>query len=339
MDNKKRKKGAKKGRSALLIVLFLFLTLFLAVFLYGSSKLNKISYDEPGLTIMSENDQTQPALQKGQSKAEIKNEIAKEAVAQSVVLPQGKAEKNSDIVNILLLGTDIRIPGTSDPGRADSTMLCSLNTKTGDVKLVSFERGIYVPIPDMGEDLLTHAYHWGGALLSQSIIEECFLLDVEGYAQVDFDNFKLVIDTIGGVDIELTETEAAVLKLPAGVNHMNGSQALSYCRLRSIDSDWNRQQRQRTTIVAALKQIRKLNLKELDSMLNTLLPLIHTNLTKTLISRLMMSAPKFIQGDVSQLQVPDQNWTNGYIKCDFDYEHKKITNFLYGTNYEITSPY
>ncbi len=339
MDNKKRKKGAKKGRTALLIALFLFLTLFLAVFLYGSSKLNKISYDEPGLTSVSENDQTLPALQKVQSKAEIKKEIAKAAAVQSVVLPQGEAETDSEVVNILLLGTDIRIPGTSDPGRADSTMLCSLNMKTGNVKLVSFERGIYVPIPDMGEDLLTHAYHWGGALLSQSIIEECFLLDLEGYAQVDFDSFKLVIDTIGGVDIELTEAEAAALKLPAGVSHLNGSQALSYCRLRSIDSDWNRQQRQRTMIAAALKQVRKLSLKELDSTMNTLLPMIHTNLSKTEISRLMLNAPKFVKGDVEQLQVPDQNWTNGYIKCDFDYEHKKITNFLYGTNYEITSPY
>lgn len=183
MDNSiKRKKGAKKGRKALLVVILLFLTLFLLVFLYGSSKLNKISYDEPGLTISSENDLSQTAPKKAQSKVEIKEEIAKTAAAQSVVLPQGEAETESEIVNILLLGTDIRIPGTSDPGRADSTM-------------------------------------------------------------------------------------------------------------------------------------------------NTLLPLIHTNLTKAEIGRLMLNAPKFVKGNVEQLQVPDENWTNGYIKCDFDYEHKKDHQF------------
>ncbi len=306
MDNSRKKRtNAKKGRAAVLSVIFLFLVLFLAVFLYASAKLSRISYDDP-----APREKARPA-----------------------------PETASEIVNVLLLGTDFRIPGTEDPGRADSTMLCSLNMKTGDVKLISFERGIYVPIPDRGQDLLTHAYHWGGATLSQSIIEECFLLDVAGYAQVDFANFKLVIDTIGGVDIELTNAEAAALNLPAGLNHLNGDLALSYCRLRSIDSDWERQQRQRTTIAAALKQVRTLSLPELDSTLNTLLPLIHTNLSKAQISRLILSAAKFVQGDVSQLQVPDQNWTNGYIKCDFDYEHKKITNFIYNTEYDLSSPY
>ena len=335
--NRKRKPKKTRAGRVVLAVILLFLILFLSVFLYGVSKLSKISYDEPAAQTIIETENGQ--AQKPMTQKEVKEKITEEAITQSIALPQGNAESTADIVNVLLLGTDIRVPGTEDPGRADSTMLCSLNMKTGDVKLISFERGIYVPIPDMGQDLLTHAYHWGGAALSQSIIEECFLLDVAGYAQVDFNNFKLVIDTIGGVDIELTESEAAALRLPAGLNHLNGAQALSYCRLRSVDSDWERQQRQRTTIAAALKQVRSLSLPELDSTMNTLLPLIHTNLSKTQISRLMLNAPKFIQGDVSQLQVPDRNWNDGYIKCDFDYEHKKITNFLYGTDYDITSPY
>ncbi len=327
MDHKhSKKKTARRGRGVLGAIL-LFLILLGAAFLYASSKINKLSFDEASFGTEE------------QTSERMKGSISEEAAAQSVTLPQGEAETAEEIVNILFLGTDARIPGTSDPGRADSTMLCSLNTKTGDVKLISFERGIYVPIPDMGQDLLTHAYHWGGPALSQSIIEECFLLDVAGYAQVDFENFKLVVDTIGGVDIELNDAEAHALNLPVGVNHLDGVQALSYCRLRSIDSDWERQARQRTTIKAALKQIRNLSLSELDATLNTILPLIHTNLSKIQISRLMLSAARFIRGNVSQLQVPDQNWTNGYIKCDFEYEHKKITNFIYGTNYEITSPY
>ena len=335
--NRKRKPKKTRAGRVVLAVILLFLILFLSVFLYGVSKLSKISYDEPAAQTIIETENGQ--AQKPMTQKEVKEKITEEAITQSIALPQGNAESTADIVNVLLLGTDIRVPGTEDPGRADSTMLCSLNMKTGDVKLISFERGIYVPIPDMGQDLLTHAYHWGGAALSQSIIEQCFLLDVAGYAQVDFNNFKLVIDTIGGVDIELTESEAAALRLPTGLNHLNGAQALSYCRLRSVDSDWERQQRQRTTIAAALKQVRSLSLPELDSTMNTLLPLIHTNLSKTQISRLMLNAPKFIQGDVSQLQVPDRNWNDGYIKCDFDYEHKKITNFIYGTDYDITSPY
>ena len=338
MKQEKNKKP-RKGLKTLLIVFFLFLALLAAALIYGYSKLSKISYDDADIVFAESETETGTGTEKVLTKEEVAEEIAEEAVRQNIALPEKKKETKSDVVNILFLGTDMRIKGTSDPGRADSTMLCSLNMKTGDVKLISFERGIYVPVPGQGQDLLTHAYHWGGANLSQSIIEECFQLDVAGYAQVDFDSFKLVIDTIGGVDIELTNAEAGVLGLRSGLQHLDGEQALAYCRLRSIDSDWQRQERQRNTITAALKQVRSLSLSELDSTMNTLLPLIHTNLSKTQISSLFLNATKFIQGDVSQLQVPDKNSTNGYIKCDFPYEHKKICNFIYDTNFDITSPY
>ena len=140
----------------------------------------------------------------------------------------------------------------------------------------------------------------------------------------------------------LTEKEAMRLEGPlkAGINHMNGQTALAYCRLRSLDDDWVRQSRQRKCLEAVLKQVRRLGLKELNSLADTVLPLVHTNLSKTEIASLLMASPKIISsGSIGQMQVPDKNYQNGVIKCDFDYESKKISNFIYGTNYDITSPY
>ena len=344
-----KKKPKRKGTVVIGTVFLLFLIIFLAFFWFTSSKLNKINYEEP----------PEPASDSGPSSgAEVIAETpvprisAEEAAAAGIVLPSGTVNEDKHVTNILFLGTDKRIPNTSDLGRADSTMLCSINTKTGDIKLVSFERGISVPIPGMGTDLLNHAYHWGGANLSQSLIEQLFLLDLAGYAQVDFDTFPQIIDTIGGVDVELTAIEAAALngnwrtnarteaEMQEGVNHLNGKDALAYCRLRYPDDNWARQSRQRKCLEAVLKKVKKLDLKELNSLADTVLPLVHTNLSKTEIASLLLAAPKIISsGSVGQMQVPDKNYNNGIIKCDLDYESKKISNFIYGTDYDITSPY
>ena len=335
-----KKKKKKTGAVVIGIVFLLFLIIFLAIFLFASSKLNKISYDgSSGSAPVSDSGySSDPAVEA----TPVPTISVKEAEAAGFVLPKGEVKEDKHVTNILFLGTDRKIPNTTDLGRADSTMLCSINTKTGDVKLVSFERGISVPVPEIGPDLLTHAYHWGGPNLSQSLIEQLFLLDLAGYAQVDFDTFPQIIDAIGGVDIELTEKEAMRLEGPlkAGINHMNGQTALAYCRLRSLDDDWVRQSRQRKCLEAMLKQVRRLGLKELNSLADTVLPLVHTNLSKTEIASLLMASPKIISsGSIGQMQVPDKNYQNGVIKCDFDYESKKISNFIYGTNYDITSPY
>ena len=181
------------------------------------------------------------------------------AAGYGIIFPSIEPAQDSDIVNILFLGTDYQL-SAEERGRSDSNMLCSLNTRSGDIKLVSFERGIGVPVPGRGTDLLTHAYHWGGAALSQSIISQMFSIDVKGYVQVDFGSFASIVDAIGGVDVELTELEAQALSgaistqvwawgdVHEGWNHLGGHDTLQYCRLRSIDSDWNRQRRQRTVL-------------------------------------------------------------------------------------------
>ena len=264
--------------------------------------------------------------------------------------PEGEAIYDSDILNILFLGTDHQI-SEGDHGRADSNILCSLNFKKGDIKLISFERGIGVPVPGHGSDLLTHAYQWGGPELSQSIISQMFCVDINGYAQVDFGSFAEIVDAIGGIDVELTELEAKALngevktnaatskKVYEGWNHLDGHDTLEYCRLRFIDSDWNRQQRQRTALKQMQTACYDLSPLELAKLADTVLPLIHTNLSKAEVFSVIQNLPKLMHGSVSQLQVPDKNSTEGYIRCVTDYESKKIANFLYDAGYEIHSPY
>ena len=273
------------------------------------------------------------------------------AAGSGIYFPDIEPVRKPGVINVLFLGTDFAVGADGNRGRADSNMLCSLDTRSGAIRLVSFERGIGVPVPGRGSDLLTHAYHWGGPELSQSIIAQMFAVEVDGYAQVDFSSFADVIDAIGGVDVELTEMEAKALngaiatnvwawvEVHEGMNHLCGHDALEYCRLRSIDSDWNRQMRQRKVLEQIQKSCRKMSPLQLAKLAGEVLPLVHTNLSRGDVKAILRALPKLMRGDVGQLQVPDKNGGHGVIRCIPDYEARKIANFLYDAGYELKSPY
>ena len=240
---------------------------------------------------------------------------------------------SKDTVNILLIGSDMRIPNTDDIGRGDVTMLCSLNKKTGAVKLASFERGTGVPWEGHEWLMLTSFYRFNGPAATTKVLGECFQIDFDAYAHVDFDSFREIIDRIGGVDVELTAGEADKLGLPyGGMNHLDGKQALAFCRLRSIDSNWERTGRQRRTIQAVLTKAKTLSLTDLNDLADSVLPMIDTDLDNETITGLMMSLGRFAGKKADQLMVPDRDHIlpggMGYNKADFDYEAERIRVFL-----------
>ena len=205
---------------------------------------------------------------------------------------ENKPAGDDNVMNILFMGTDKKIEGTNDRGRCDSTMMCSLNLKTGAINLISFERGISVPANQYEYDLLTNVYSREGPEAMVSVMENHFKIPVDGYAHVDFDTFAAVIDALGGITIELTAEEAAALNGEAvnsvtyawehmveGANTMCGNDAVLYCRLRSIDSDWERQARQRNMMTKIIEHVRGTNPIKLVGMLKDVLPNVETSLT------------------------------------------------------------
>lgn len=333
-----KKRSGLIGLAAVLVVIAVIAA---AGALFVSSKLDKISYaqKEPSETPTIHRTDETPA-------PTIVPEEGLDVIGSSEA-PEGDVFSDKNIVNILLLGSDAGAAGPNDPGRADCIMLCSLNKKTGDVKLISFERGITVSFDVYPySDILTHTYVWGGPELTLDIIRKYFLLDVLGYVHVNYDAFITGIDAIGGVDIELTEREAGGLnedlytnavtknKVHEGMNHLDGYDALQYCRLRFIDSDWHRIERQRNMVQAALTKAKSLSLKELNEVADTMLPLINTNLSKSDIVSLLFYAPKFIGSTAGQMTVPDHIPGDPVVWCHFDRETQKIKDFIYGEDGE-----
>ena len=266
------------------------------------------------------------------------------------VLAGGSIYYDKNVLNILLIGTDERAKHFSDNARADSMLLMSLHMKNKTVKLASLERAIGVPVPGREDDWLTHVFRYGGADLLLKTVRDCFKLDVTRYVRVNFGTFEKIVDSIGGVDITLTQLEAKALnnevytnaiantRVKTGLNHLSGYNVLQYSRLRFIDSDWRRVERQRTTIQAMIDQTKSLSLPELNELLDVALPLVRTNFTQGELSGLVLKAPRFLGAKTAQKTIPEKGTYWGYknpsgrslFGIDFEKNSAALREFFYG---------
>lgn len=170
-------------------------------------------------------------------------------------------------INFLLVGRDWHDEGEN--GRSDAMILCSVDTGAKKVTMISFLRDIYLKIPGHGSNRLNAAYSWGGAELLKETLKENFDVCIDVTLEIDFDGFESMIDYLGGVEIDLTEQEAAYLNetydwvLPGGVSRLKGEEALAYARIRFLDSDFVRTERQRNVLLALMEQYKTATLQEM----------------------------------------------------------------------------
>lgn len=262
-------------------------------------------------------------------------------------LPEEGIHTDRNVKNILLLGTDERSEDLSEAARSDAMLILSLNKKTDAIRLISLERGMSVKLPDGRNDLLTHAFRYGGPKWVLDCVKVHFRLDIDSYVRVNFDIFEKLVDAVGGVDIELTDREASAMngeintntlplsrRVKAGMNHLDGFEALQYCRLRFIDSDWVRVERQRNTIKAIKDRCADMSLTELDDAVDKVLPLVQTNLKKGEIVSLMMSLPQFLDSEIEDMTIPAEGTFSSLGSVDFEANSRILREYIYGISGE-----
>ena len=196
--------------------------------------------------------------------------------------------KTEQIVNILLIGQDRR-PGQAR-SRSDTMILCTINTKTKTLTMTSFLRDLYVQIPGYGSNKMNAAYVWGGMELLNQTLEKNFGIHVDGNIEVDFTQFVKIVDLLGGVEMELRKDEARWINMAAeygslteGLQRLDGTQAMLYSRIRSLDGDgdFSRTNRQRKVINSIIGGVKDSSLSELLSLLNEVLPMVTTDMSNT----------------------------------------------------------
>lgn len=253
---------------------------------------------------------------------------------------------SSSVTNILLLGVDARNPKDDTASRSDSMMLISIDKAHNCIKMVSFLRDTWVYIPCIDKkQRLNAACQYDGYNGVVDTIEYNFGIDIDGYVVADFEMFKVLVDSIGGVEVEVSEKEAKEVtshkgrygnvKLDAGKYKLTGEQALAYCRIRKIDTDFMRAYRQRTVMQAILKSVKSANPIKLVSMASKAAPYIETNLSKAKIISSGLKALPCI-GDMAEVRVPfDGTWqyaTIGgasVITIDVDKNKEQLKDLIY----------
>ena len=218
-------------------------------------------------------------------------------------------EKGEHVINIMLVGQDRR-PGEGRQ-RSDSMILVTINKSKGTITLTSFMRDQYVLIPGYKPNKLNAAYALGGFSLMNETLAVNFGVLVDGNVEVDFDGFKDVIDLLGGVEITLTQAEADHLNeeyqytLTPGKQYLNGEQALSYSRIRKIDTDYQRAKRQRTVLLSLLNRYKEKPAAAMLALLDDILPMVTTNMTNAeIISLATEVLPMLSSSRIDTLRIP-----------------------------------
>lgn len=311
--NPRGKKKVKTGKKILLGILAFILALILIIAATVNSVLGKINYDEK-----QENQYVQSS--------ELKSAIG--------------------VKNILLLGVDARKNQDAKKSHPDSMMLISVDSKHGCLKMISFLRDSWVYIPSKGHSqrLNTSAQENGYSGIVDAI-EYNFGVDIDGYVVTNFEMFKAMVDSIGGVDIEVSEKEAkevtshpkryGKVTLEAGEHTLTGEQALAYSRIRKIDTDFMRAKRQRTVINAILNKV-KTNPIKLLKLANASAPYLETDLSKSELKKIALYAMPCLKGERTDARVPfDKTWEYAniggasVIRVDTDKNKELLIEYIY----------
>ena len=189
--------------------------------------------------------------------------------------------------------------------------------------LITFMRDMYVPIHDgYGSSRINHAYEAGGVGFLTECLNMNFGLHIDGVVKVNFWGFVKAVDILGGVDISLTENEVKMMKddyidisgngktpsFHSGSCHLDGNAALAYCRIRSLDNDYNRTARQRKMLTTLFNKVKSSGAGTLQNLANSVLSCCQTTMSNgTMAGYMAQILPKAGSLSLSSYRLPAAN--------------------------------
>lgn len=233
---------------------------------------------------------------------------------------------------VAVFGVDSR-DGNTDKALADVQIICSIDRSTGEIKLVSVYRDTYLKINSEGTyHKINEAYFKGGAKQAVGALEENLDIKIDDYATFNWKSVAEAINILGGVDLEITPSEfkyingfitetvestgiASVHLKQSGMNHLDGVQAVAYCRLRLMDTDFQRTERQRKVISLALDKAKNADAATLTSLAGYLIRQISTSVGIDDILPLIKDINKYRIEETAGFPFSRQNKRMGRMDC------------------------
>jgi LCP family protein required for cell wall assembly len=229
----------------------------------------------------------------------------------------GGGEKVEDgPFNVLVLGADERPESEEEGSRTDTIMLVRVDPKTGDVRLLSVPRDLLVEVASGQEDRINAAYNFGGIDQTITAFEDFSDVDVDHYVVVDFEGFTDIIDTMGGVEVDVEDEIPPSVKIEDGLQRLNGRQALFYARYRgTAGSDLDRIRRQQQLVAALRSQAFSLStVKQLPTIVRVANRNVQTDLDLgegVTLARVLVKRGPNSQMTAQQLQGDPETLENG----------------------------
>ncbi len=207
-------------------------------------------------------------------------------------------EFTSGYMNVAIFGVDSREGQLEQNTLSDTIIIASLNYETKEVKLVSVYRDTMLNLTNGAYEKANAAYMYGGPTQAINMLNANLDLNIDKYISVDFSILVDLIDAIGGIELEIAESEVDAIndyiletaqvagKEPvyiehAGLQHVNGVQATTYSRIRmTAGGDFKRTDRQRYVIEQLFSKVLECNLSTINELMNLALPRISTNFTE-----------------------------------------------------------
>ena len=236
------------------------------------------------------------------------------------------------ITNILLVGTDGEY--VEKGNRSDGIMLITIDSKNKDIKLSSIARDTYVDIPGYSTEKLTHAYAYEGIDLLKEVFKENFDLDIDKYIAVNFVSFMDIMDELGGVEVNVEEKDIKEINKyidacygyyknkdekekeyikEAGVQRLNGYQALAFSRIRYTDSAFARDNRHREVAQSVYKEFAQKGVDTYKRCADIVLNNTKTNISPMEMMNLAYTVLKINDKDIEQFQFPLAEHRKGHI--------------------------
>lgn len=333
----KKKGSAKKRRKIKIIVFILELVMLLVVLaaLYVSIKMSK--------------------LDSGEKIDEKDHKVNEDIKGQTV-------EQMEKYTNIALFGLDNRSNGNFEQGNSDVIIICSINEKTKEVKLVSVYRDTYLDMTDSkhGYRKANAAYAYGGYTQAVNMLNVNLDLDIKDYVSFDFNAVASAIDILGGVEIEITNQEAKAMLgyieevarlsgkkanylYKGGTYLLDGVQATAYARVRqTAGDDYKRTERQRLVIEKMVEKALQTDILTINSLIDEIFPKIKTSFTSAELLLLAKDAFSYQLGENTGFPFEKTTANLGYgldcvVPMDLVYNVEELHRFLFeNEDYEVS---
>ena len=234
----------------------------------------------------------------------------------------GEKMHSKNVINVLLCGVDDS--DGAEYGRSDSIILVSVNKKTKSITLTSFFRDSYtymeVPQADGTKkgryEKINASFVFGGPAALIETVENNYKIEIDEYISVDFDSFESLIDALGGVTIDVEENEAKYIRrtshwtdFPYGKEvTLDGEEALVYSRIRHLDSDINRTERQRKVIKSLIDSAKSASYMQLVNAYRNCAKYIRTGYSQTEVLSLITAAASqnWMDFEMNEITLPSE---------------------------------